>query len=78
MVITVSDWGNSKGLRLPKAILQELKIMAGDKMRVLVENQKIVLEPIKYKYNIRDLVKNMAEKYDASEVFDDKQGIEEW
>ena len=60
MTATLSNWGNSQGLRFPKDIMRELSLSVGDKLKIFVENQKIVLEPIKkerVKYNIDDLVK---------------------
>ena len=52
MTATISTWGNSQGLRFPKEILKELGINIGDKVKLFVENQKIILEPIKKKRNI--------------------------
>lgn len=81
MTATISSWGNSQGLRFPKNIMQELHLSIGDKMKVLVEDQKIVLEPMKQtreKYDINDLVKQIPSNYKASEKFDNKIGREEW
>ncbi len=81
MTATISNWGNSQGLRFPKSIMKELHLSIGDKMKVLVENQKIVLEPIKQsreKYDINDLVKNIPNSYKTYEAFDSKIGSEEW
>jgi len=81
MTATISSWGNSQGLRFPKDIMKELHLSIGDKMKVLVENQKIVLEPIKEsrkKYDINDLVKQLPSHYNIHEEFDTKTGLEEW
>ncbi|MBL0686355.1 MAG: AbrB/MazE/SpoVT family DNA-binding domain-containing protein [Sulfurospirillum sp.] len=81
MTATISSWGNSQGLRFPKHIMKELHLSIGDKMKVLIENQKIVLEPIKQsreKYDINDLVKDIPHSYKAHEAFDNKIGSEEW
>jgi len=81
MTATISSWGNSQGLRFPKNIMKELHLSIGDKMKVIIENQKIVLEPIKQervKYNINDLVKQLPSNYKAYEEFDNKTGLEEW
>ncbi len=81
MTATLSNWGNSQGLRFPKDIIRELSLSAGDKLKIFVENQKIVLEPIKkerVKYNIDDLVKKIPQDYKAYEEFDDKIGNEQW
>jgi len=78
---TISSWGNSQGFRLPKDIMKELHLSVGDKMKVVIENQKIVLEPIKQpreKYDINTLVKQLPSNYKAHEEFDTKIGLEAW
>jgi len=44
MLVSIVPIGNSKGIRLPKAILEQLQI--ADKMNLEVENQQIILKPI--------------------------------
>ncbi|WP_321778092.1 AbrB/MazE/SpoVT family DNA-binding domain-containing protein [Sulfurimonas sp.] len=81
MTATISTWGNSQGLRFPKDIMKELHLSIGDKMKILIENKKIVLEPIReerIKYNINDLVKQLPSNYKTYEEFDNKTGLEEW
>jgi antitoxin MazE len=81
MTTTISNWGNSQGLRFPKDIMRELSLHVGDKLRILVKNKKIILEPIKKereKYNIDDLVKQLPQNYKPYEEFESKVGLEEW
>ena len=81
MTATISSWGNSQGLRFPKDIMKELHLSIGDKVKILIENQKIVIEPIKQpreKYDINDLVQQLPKDYKAYEEFDNKTGEEEW
>ena len=81
MTATISSWGNSQGLRFPKDIMKELHLSVGDKMNILIENQKIILEPIKQsreKYDITELVNKLPSDYRAYEEFDNKFGLEEW
>jgi len=81
MTTTISNWGNSQALRVPKSIMKELNLSAGDKVKIVVENSKIILEPIKeqrVKYNIEDLVKQMPSDYKPHEEFSDISGVEEW
>ncbi len=44
MVVSVVQIGNSRGVRLPKAILDQLEI--SDKLDMEVENSRIILKPI--------------------------------
>ncbi len=81
MTATISNWGNSQGLRFPKDIMRELHLSIGDKVNIFIENKKIILEPIKTKkhsYDINDLVKQIPSDYKAFEEFDEKAGLEEW
>jgi antitoxin MazE len=81
MTVTISSWGNSQGLRFPKEVMKELSLSIGDKVKVFVENQKIILEPVKKpreKLDINELVKDIPKDYKAKEEFDDSSGIEQW
>ena len=81
MTATISKWGNSQGLRFPKSILEELNLSVGDKVKFFIQNDKIILEPIKKtrkKYNINELVKQIPKDYKPYEEFNNKTGIEEW
>ena len=44
MLVSVVPIGNSKGIRLPKTILEQLNI--SDMLDLEIENQRIVLSPI--------------------------------
>ena len=44
MQTTVVKWGNSHGIRLPKAFLQTIKIAENDPVDVILENEKIVIK----------------------------------
>jgi antitoxin MazE len=44
MLVSVVPIGNSKGIRLPKTILEQLKV--SDKLDLEVENQRIILSPL--------------------------------
>ena len=81
MTAKISKWGNSQGLRFPKDILKELNLSIGDKMKFLIQNNRIILEPIKKsrkKYNINELVKQIPSNYRPYEEFNGKAGFEEW
>jgi len=46
MVTTVVKWGNSHGIRLPKAFLQNIQISENDPVDVTLENEKIIIKKI--------------------------------
>ena len=46
MRLVVNRWGNSAGIRLPKQVLQKLKIDINDEMDYKIEGEKIILEKV--------------------------------
>jgi len=56
--ITLSRWGNSLGLRLPKGVIDEQRLKAGDKVTVeLVEGEIIVKKTVEpKKYNLSEIL----------------------
>ena len=82
MVTKVQKWGNSQGLRFSKTILEEADIHVGDEVRVSVQDGKIIVEPanrIHGRYNIKELVAQMPDDYQAEEVdWGPPQGREAW
>ncbi|NLK45094.1 MAG: AbrB/MazE/SpoVT family DNA-binding domain-containing protein [Treponema sp.] len=47
MLVPVVPIGNSKGIRLPKAIIEQLNI--SDELALEVKNQQIILKPVQSK-----------------------------
>ena len=79
MTATISKWGNSQGVRLPKDIIQLLELSIGDKVELKREGNKVIIEPIKKKrYDIKELVKMIPDDYNPHEEFHTQTGKEEW
>ena len=59
MLLKISKWGNSQGIRLPKDFLMKLHASIGTPVNAEYHNGKIIIEPVSTpkKYNIHDLVK---------------------
>lgn len=78
----VQKWGNSQGLRFPKAILEKVDIHIGDEVTLSVENGKIIVEPVyrvRNRFDIHQLVAEMPEDYQVEEVdWGKPTGKEEW
>jgi antitoxin MazE len=47
MQVLLSKWGNSLGLRLPKALTAEIGVSDGQKVDVRAENGRIIVEPVR-------------------------------
>ena len=59
MVTKVQKWGNSRGLRFSKEVLQEAQIGVGDDVQVSVRGGRIIVEPltkVRGRYKLKDLV----------------------
>ncbi|NKB80539.1 MAG: AbrB/MazE/SpoVT family DNA-binding domain-containing protein [Nitrospirales bacterium] len=82
MVTKVQKWGNSQGLRFPKALLEDAHVKVGDAVHVSVQGQKIIIEPLKKirgKYDLRALVSKVPKGYQVEEVaWGTPLGKEEW
>ncbi len=48
----ISMWGNSLGIRLPQAVIEELGLTDGAIVDVAVDNNKIILSPVKEEYDL--------------------------
>lgn len=44
MPLTVNKWGNSIAIRLPKQLVQELKLQKDDILDYKISNNKLILE----------------------------------
>lgn len=82
MVTKVQKWGNSQGLRFPKALLEDAHVKVGDAVQVSVQNQKIIIEPlnkVRGQYNLRALISRIPKDYKAQEEeWGAPKGKEEW
>lgn len=82
MLTKVQKWGNSQGIRIPKAVLNETNIMVGDEVDVSAEADKIVIQiknRIRGKYLIQDIVAEMPPDYESQEFeWGDAEGQEQW
>ncbi|RJF70270.1 AbrB/MazE/SpoVT family DNA-binding domain-containing protein [Rhodopseudomonas palustris] len=57
----VSQWGNSAALRLPKPILEDLKIAPGSEVEMWVEagELRVCAAPRRARYRLEDLIAQM-------------------
>lgn len=72
MMTTIQKWGNSQGVRFPKALLAEANIKRGDDVRIFVEDNRIIVESLKRvrgRYRLADLLAQMPSD-DEREVVD--------
>ncbi len=81
MEVSIRNIGNSKGMLIPKRLLDDLQVNAGDTFDMISKNGKYILTPIKKKrakYNLDDLIAKCDENApmpNELEVWDDFQPI---
>ena len=44
MITTIQKWGNSQGVRLPKAVLDVLLLQENDPVEIVAENDTIIIK----------------------------------
>lgn len=78
MKAVIHKWGNSLGLRIPKALAGELEIYDGSSVNLTVENNKIIIFPEK-KPVLTEMLNKITEENLHSEVTTgSSQGNEQW
>jgi antitoxin MazE len=80
MKLQLSRWGNSLAVRLPKNILDAIKIKENDFLDLQVENgNSIVITPAVKKYNLAELLAGITPENSHSEMdWGNPTGGEEW
>ena len=86
MTTTLQAWGNSQGVRIPKALLAALHLKKGMRLELDLSPKKdaIIVKPAgdavspRGRHRIEDLVSKMPRNYKAKEFFGDAIGGEVW
>ncbi len=71
MVTKIQKWGNSQGVRFPKAILNQAHIDVGDEVNIKIRQGTIVIKPvtnIRGKYSLKELTFRIPKNYKPKEV----------
>ncbi|NES77023.1 MULTISPECIES: AbrB/MazE/SpoVT family DNA-binding domain-containing protein [Okeania] len=75
----VSIWGNSLGVILPQAIIQEVGLKEGTTVSISTEGNKIILSPTKPKYSLEELLKEATPDMQHDELdWGESMGAESW
>jgi antitoxin MazE len=59
MKSTISKWGNSLALRLPKEALDRANLHDGDEVTIVADRGRLILEP-KTRVNLDELIAQMS------------------
>lgn len=71
--LTLSRWGNSLSIRMPKKVLKEFNLTNKDKVSYQIKNGKIILTPVKKESPLR----RMFDGFDTQEYFKTEPGDKE-
>ena len=75
----ISKWGNSLGVRIPKAVAMEVGLDEGANVDVRVSGKNLVLAPARRDYSLRELVAGITSKNRHREIdWDMPVGDEIW
>lgn len=77
MNVAISRWGNSFGIRIPKAALEEANLHEGDRVNVVSENGKLVISKAARR-TLEELVADMTPENSHPETFSVAVGHETW
>ncbi|MDR1979900.1 MAG: AbrB/MazE/SpoVT family DNA-binding domain-containing protein [Synergistaceae bacterium] len=62
MITTVTKWGNSQGVRIPRDILNIANISSGDPVEIIAEKNSIIIR----KYHKRKTIQELFEGFDGA------------
>ena len=82
MTTMIQKWGNSQGVRIPKVILDSVNWSENEKIVIIVDNGKLVIEKAKEEHkrkNIKELFKDYKEDHTPVEIdWGKPEGDEIW
>jgi len=63
VVIKILKWGNSLGLRIPKAFAEEARVEAGSMVDLTMEGDRLIVKPmVNPRYQLEDLLSKVTKK----------------
>jgi len=69
MQVLLTRWGNSLGLRIPKAMTEKIGLTDGSRVEVQMEDDRIVISSARPRYVLRDLLVGVTPD-DMRDAFD--------
>lgn len=82
MLAKLKKWGNSQGIRVPKALLEQSEISIEEPVEISAKKGLITIKPasnVKGKYNLKDLIRELPDGYKPDEIgWGNPTGREDW
>lgn len=60
MHVQLSKWGNSLGLRLPRALARQIGVREGQRVNVIADGPRLIIEPVTEVWRLEDLLAGMT------------------
>ena len=68
MRIKIVKWGNSLGLRIPKALAEEVKVREGSMVEISLAKGQLLVRPAPARYELEDLLEEVTQQNLHAEV----------
>jgi antitoxin MazE len=79
MQLAIAKWGNSLAIRLPRHVLDEVKLAEGSTVDLIVRDGQVVVTPVRKKIKLDDLLAQMTDENAHIEVeWGEPKGDEIW
>lgn len=79
MQLAIAKWGNSLALRLPRHIIDEVKLAEGSPVDLSVKDGMVVVTPVRKKFKLDELLAQMTDEHKIAEVdWGQPKGEEIW
>lgn len=78
MSVKIQKWGNSLGVRIPKAVIEKANLSEHSEVEVESKNGTIVIFPAKKKYSLELLLDQITKSNLHSEGDSKTEGNEVW
>jgi antitoxin MazE len=78
MSVKIQKWGNSLGVRIPKAVIEKVNLSENSEVEIESKNGTIVIFPAKKEYPLESLLEQITKKNLHSEEDFKTEGSEVW
>lgn len=62
-ITTIQKWGNSQGIRIPKFLLDAVQWKGNEKLMLIADKDKIIIEKVEPRKNIMELFADFDSEY---------------
>jgi antitoxin MazE len=77
MTFTISRWGNSLGVRIPKTALEDANLQEGDRVEIVSQNGQLTIVKSKRR-TLEELVAGMTPENSHPDLIPNLVGNERW